>query len=154
LLRQRIGRLGPVNMMAIEQFDELEARHTFLTTQRQDLIDSIAHFVAHWPQWPMSWVLLATVANVARALAAAVVVARLCDGIPRFVGIRTFGCFVVGAVIVAPSIGASIGAANVVLHGGSDHYWRPWLAWFTSNALTAFTMLPACIAGFVPATDL
>jgi signal transduction histidine kinase len=112
------------------------------------LIDSIAHFVAHWPQWPMSWVLLATVANVARALAAAVVVGRLCDGIPRFVGIRTLGCFVVGAVIVAPSIGASIGAANVVLHGGSDHYWRPWLAWFTSNALTAFTMLPACIALF------
>ena len=28
-------------MMAIEQFDELEARHHFLTTQRQDLVDSI-----------------------------------------------------------------------------------------------------------------
>jgi len=41
-LRSRIDRLGPVNMMAIEQFDELESRHGFLTTQRQDLIDSIA----------------------------------------------------------------------------------------------------------------
>jgi chromosome segregation protein len=41
-LRSKIDRLGPVNMMAIEQFGELEARHTFLTTQRQDLIDSIA----------------------------------------------------------------------------------------------------------------
>jgi len=29
-------------MMAIEQFDELETRHTFLTSQRQDLLDSIA----------------------------------------------------------------------------------------------------------------
>ena len=29
-------------MMAIEQFDELEARHGFLTTQRKDLVDSIA----------------------------------------------------------------------------------------------------------------
>ena len=29
-------------MMAIEQFDELEARHMFLTTQRKDLVDSIA----------------------------------------------------------------------------------------------------------------
>ena len=29
-------------MMAIEQFDELETRHTFLTTQRKDLVDSIA----------------------------------------------------------------------------------------------------------------
>ncbi len=41
-LRARIDRLGPVNMMAIDQFDELEARHTFLTTQRKDLVDSIA----------------------------------------------------------------------------------------------------------------
>ncbi|MBI4265773.1 MAG: chromosome segregation protein SMC [Acidobacteria bacterium] len=41
-LKAKIDRLGPVNMMAIEQFDELEARHTFLTTQRKDLIDSIA----------------------------------------------------------------------------------------------------------------
>jgi chromosome segregation protein len=41
-LRQKIERLGPVNMMAIEQFDELETRHTFLTTQRRDLLDSIA----------------------------------------------------------------------------------------------------------------
>ncbi|HEX5215440.1 MAG TPA: chromosome segregation protein SMC [Vicinamibacterales bacterium] len=41
-LRKKIERLGPVNMMAIEQFDELESRHTFLTTQRKDLLDSIA----------------------------------------------------------------------------------------------------------------
>jgi chromosome segregation protein len=41
-LRRKIERLGPVNMMAIEQFDELESRHTFLSTQRQDLLDSIA----------------------------------------------------------------------------------------------------------------
>ncbi|MGE0447986.1 MAG: chromosome segregation protein SMC [Vicinamibacterales bacterium] len=41
-LRARIDRLGPVNMMAIEQYDELEARHAFLTTQRRDLVDSIA----------------------------------------------------------------------------------------------------------------
>ena len=41
-LKKKIDRLGPVNMMAIEQFDELESRHTFLTTQRKDLLDSIA----------------------------------------------------------------------------------------------------------------
>ncbi|MGH9238927.1 MAG: chromosome segregation protein SMC [Vicinamibacterales bacterium] len=41
-LKAKIDRLGPVNMMAIEQFDELEERHTFLTTQRRDLVDSIA----------------------------------------------------------------------------------------------------------------
>jgi chromosome segregation protein len=41
-LRAKIDRLGPVNMMAIEQFDELETRHAFLATQRKDLVDSIA----------------------------------------------------------------------------------------------------------------
>jgi len=41
-LRDKIDRMGPVNMMAIEQSTELEARHLFLSTQRQDLIDSIA----------------------------------------------------------------------------------------------------------------
>jgi chromosome segregation protein len=41
-LKAKIDRLGPVNMMAIEQFDELESRHVFLTTQRTDLVDSIA----------------------------------------------------------------------------------------------------------------
>src|SRR5262245_33489591 len=41
-LRAKIDRLGPVNMMAIEQFDELETRHRFLSTERQDLVASIA----------------------------------------------------------------------------------------------------------------
>ena len=41
-LKAKIDRLGPVNMMAIDQFDELEQRHAFLTTQRRDLVDSIA----------------------------------------------------------------------------------------------------------------
>ena len=41
-LKSRIDRLGPVNMMAIEQFDELETRHLFLTTQRADLVQSIS----------------------------------------------------------------------------------------------------------------
>jgi len=41
-LRGKIDRIGPVNMMAIEQHADLEQRHVFLTTQRQDLLDSIA----------------------------------------------------------------------------------------------------------------
>jgi chromosome segregation protein len=40
-LREKIDRMGPVNMMAIEQSKELEERHLFLSTQKQDLIDSI-----------------------------------------------------------------------------------------------------------------
>jgi chromosome segregation protein len=34
--------MGAVNMMAIDQFDDLESRHAFLTAQRKDLVDSIA----------------------------------------------------------------------------------------------------------------
>ena len=41
-LRTKIERMGAVNMMAIDQFDDLESRHTFLTAQRKDLIDAIA----------------------------------------------------------------------------------------------------------------
>jgi chromosome segregation protein len=41
-LKRKIEKLGPVNMMAIEQYDELDERHGFLTTQRKDLVDSIA----------------------------------------------------------------------------------------------------------------
>jgi chromosome segregation protein len=41
-LRDKVERLGPVNMMAIEQFDELETRHGFLTSQRKDLVESIS----------------------------------------------------------------------------------------------------------------
>jgi chromosome segregation protein len=41
-LRHKIERVGAVNMMAIDQFDDLESRHAFLTTQRKDLVDSIA----------------------------------------------------------------------------------------------------------------
>ena len=41
-LRTQIDRLGPVNMMAIQQFTEMDERRVFLSAQRKDLIDSIA----------------------------------------------------------------------------------------------------------------
>jgi len=40
-LREKLERLGPVNVLAVEQAQELEERHVFLTTQRQDLTDAI-----------------------------------------------------------------------------------------------------------------
>ena len=33
--------MGPVNMMALEEFAEASTRHAFLETQRKDLLDSI-----------------------------------------------------------------------------------------------------------------
>jgi chromosome segregation protein len=41
-LRTKVERMGAVNMMAIDQFDDLESRHAFLTTQKKDLVDAIA----------------------------------------------------------------------------------------------------------------
>lgn len=40
-LRQRLEAMGPVNMMALEEYQETAQRHEFLETQRKDLIDSI-----------------------------------------------------------------------------------------------------------------
>jgi chromosome segregation protein len=40
-LRQRIEQMGPVNMMALDEYKESAERHSFLETQRKDLMDSI-----------------------------------------------------------------------------------------------------------------
>jgi chromosome segregation protein len=40
-LRNKLENLGPVNMMALEEFEECRGRHEFLEKQRQDLQDSI-----------------------------------------------------------------------------------------------------------------
>jgi chromosome segregation protein len=40
-LRQRIEQMGPVNMMALDEYKETAERHTFLETQRKDLMESI-----------------------------------------------------------------------------------------------------------------
>ena len=112
------------------------------------LVGSLAHLLAHWPHWSLSWVLLADVANIARALTAAALLRWLFGGLPRLDSIRALSLFVLSAVVAAPAVGATIGAANVVLHGASDVYWRPWSAWFVSNALTGLTMLPGLLPAF------
>jgi chromosome segregation protein len=40
-IRARIEALGPINPQALEEFQECQQRHEFLSAQRQDLIDSI-----------------------------------------------------------------------------------------------------------------
>jgi len=40
-LRLRIEQMGPVNMMALDEYKETAERHAFLETQRKDLIESI-----------------------------------------------------------------------------------------------------------------
>jgi len=41
-LRERLENFGAVNMLAVDELAEAEERHLFLTSQQQDIIDSIA----------------------------------------------------------------------------------------------------------------
>lgn len=41
-MRQRLEAFGAINMLAVDELDEAEERLLFLTSQRQDIIDSIA----------------------------------------------------------------------------------------------------------------
>jgi chromosome segregation protein len=45
-LRQKLEGMGPVNMMALEEYKESVERHSFLDTQRKDLISSIENTTA------------------------------------------------------------------------------------------------------------
>lgn len=109
------------------------------------IVGAFTHFVTHWPQWTWSWVVLADMANITCALVAAVLLQWLSVRRPNLDSLHGLAIFLFAAVLVAPAVGASIGAANVVLHGASATYLAPWRAWFVANALTALTMLPACL---------
>jgi len=45
-MRSRLDAMGPVNMMALEEYKETAERHQFLDTQRKDLLESIENTVA------------------------------------------------------------------------------------------------------------
>jgi chromosome segregation protein len=40
-LKQKLEQMGPVNMMALDEYKETAERHSFLETQRKDLMESI-----------------------------------------------------------------------------------------------------------------
>ena len=45
-MRARLEAMGPVNMMALEEYKEAAERHEFLSTQRKDLLDAIENTTA------------------------------------------------------------------------------------------------------------
>ena len=45
-MRTRLDAMGPVNMMALEEYKETAERHQFLETQRKDLLDAIENTTA------------------------------------------------------------------------------------------------------------
>ncbi len=44
-MNQRVDSMGPINMEAIQEYDELEQRHTFLEQQYNDLTTSKAELL-------------------------------------------------------------------------------------------------------------
>ena len=98
----------------------------------------------------ISFVAIAEVANITRALVAA-------GGI-RFLASRTgdpsggrsskldalpaMAVFILFAGLVGPMAGALVGAADVVLHRADAAFWLAFRAWLLSNVLTGLTLLP------------
>src|SRR5262249_2030711 len=109
--------------------------------------------VAHQQGWPISWVLLTEVVNLLRALLAASGMRYFSDGPARFDSLQGVAAFLLFAVFLAPVTAAFAGACVVVLHGGAEDFWLAWQAWFFSNALTGFTLLPVIVIGFTNARD-
>ncbi|HSU95665.1 MAG TPA: MASE1 domain-containing protein, partial [Gemmatimonadaceae bacterium] len=116
------------------------------------LLASLTHLIAGVAHWPALFLLLADVANVSRAVIAALLLQRLLGRQPRLDSVPSLLLFVAAAGIVAPTVGAAIGAADVVLFQPSRHYLETWNAWFISNALTALTMLPFLLSVMRPPT--
>jgi two-component system, LuxR family, sensor kinase FixL len=110
-------------------------------------VELVTHFAASWPKWSASWVLLAAVANIARSLVAVAMLRWAFKGPRQFEDVPGLARFLFAAVLVAPAAGATIGAMNVVIHSAPQTYWRTWVEWFLSNALTGLTILPALMLG-------
>jgi len=118
-----------------------------LAARRRDwivyiVVGLVGHVVTSIEQWSYSWVLLTDVANVARACVATLLLQRLLGPHPRLDSVAALIRFVIAAGIVAPAVGATMGAASVVLHDVPQTYGETWTAWFISNGLTALMMLP------------
>ena len=89
---------------------------------------------------PVSFVLMAELANWARALLAAWGIRHFGDS-RRLDTLKGMTAFILFAVVLGPGLGAFIGAAVVWLYSGHA-YWVAWRPWLLSNVLTGLTLLP------------
>jgi PAS domain S-box-containing protein len=100
-------------------------------------------FAANQPsEGVVSFVLLAEVANAARALVAATGVVLLCGRRSPFHTLRDMLAFLLSAAALGPLVGAYVGALDVVIHVAQADFWLTWNAWLLSNTLTGLTLLP------------
>jgi len=91
---------------------------------------------------PLSFVLMAELANYTRALVAAGGVRCLGRDKGRLDTMRGMAGFMLFAVVLAPSLAAFVGAGVATLHGRGAGYWAVWQSWLLSNVLTGLTLLP------------
>jgi len=92
---------------------------------------------------PAAFILLTEIANYARALLAAWGIRRFGDS-GRFYTLKGMTAFLLFAVVLAPGVGAFIGAGVVAVYGDGG-YWAAWRLWLMSNVLTGITLLPVVL---------
>ena len=78
----------------------------------------------------------------ARAVIAALGLRRFVGRASRLETLRGMVAYLLVAVLTAPAIGALGGAVLVVLTHPAQSFWLAFLQWFSSNAITALTVLP------------
>jgi signal transduction histidine kinase/CheY-like chemotaxis protein len=95
----------------------------------------------------VSFVLMAEAANHLRACVAALALRRLTRERGVYESMSDMGVFLGFAVLLAPALGALVGATVVVSHGHVRAFGDVWLAWWLSNAITALVFLPLLTKG-------
>ena len=51
LLKRSIEELGPINLGSIEEYEQVNERHSFLTEQREDLLSRKKHCMKLLKKW-------------------------------------------------------------------------------------------------------
>ena len=113
---------------------------------RYILIAAAAHFATHWPRWSVSWVVLADVANVSRALCAAMLLRRIFGGAPRLRSVGALAKFVIAAALVAPAVGATSAPPARCCTARRRRTGSPGMRGSSRTRSPGLTMLPALVS--------
>ena len=96
---------------------------------------------------PPTMILCWFISNSCEALIGAGCVRYLIDRPVRFDRLRNVGIFCLFAAFLGPFLSSFLDAAFVVInHWGQDSYWQVWRIRFTSNVLTALTLVPFVVS--------
>jgi signal transduction histidine kinase len=95
------------------------------------------------PNVPFIFLLLFVLADLIKAFIAVLLLHRFGGDFLRFDSMRAVGTYIACAVIAAPALSATIGAAIGVTHGA--HYGTAWIIWFLGDALACLLIAPALL---------